>query len=246
MDENQTLDLSLKVAYRFAAEHGLEREAEGTRTMPIDWDLKAKSSVRRGYIVDLFEKHNLFDLFRDQHWAFGKTEAGEQKRKRYLSLKARYEDFLAGRGGEVAEAEAEAEEVEQEFPLEADLRDFLAANLSIIEPGLRLYQDEGRTGIEYAIDDGRIDILGLDAAARFVVIELKISRGRNKTIGQLLYYMGWVDEHLGKGPCRGIIVAREISDDLAVAIQRVPGVSLYRYRMSVSVEQVSRQAKAEA
>jgi len=50
-----------------------------------------------------------------------------------------------------------------------------------------------------------------DKADRFVVFELKVTRGRNKALGQLLYYMGWVDKHLGKGPCRGIIVAREIS-----------------------------------
>ena len=30
---------------------------------------------------------------------------------------------------------------EQEFPLEADLRDFLAHNLSVIEPGLQLYRE---------------------------------------------------------------------------------------------------------
>ena len=67
----------------------------------------------------------------------------------------------------------------------------------------------------------------------------RLARGRNKALGQLLYYMGWVDKHLGKGACRGIIVAREISDDLVLAAQRVQGVSLYRYKLSVSVERVS-------
>jgi len=89
------------------------------------------------------------------------------------------------------------------------------------------------------VDEGRIDILARDKSGRFVVFELKVSRGRNKTLGQILYYMGWVDNHLGKGPCRGIIIAKDISDDLILATQRVQGVSLYRYKLSVSVEQVT-------
>ncbi len=240
MNNEQTEALSLRAAYRFAAEHGIGQEAEKIRMMPIDWDLKIKSSVRRGYMVDLLEKHNLLDLFKDEYWAYGKTLAGEQKRKRYLSLKARYEDFLAGKGGdEAADEQGEAEEAEQQFAVESDLRDFLANNLSIIEPGLRLYEREGQTGIEYAIDDGRIDILAVDKTGRLVVIELKVSRGRNRSVGQLLYYMGWIDQHLAKEPCRGMIIAREIPDDLILAVQRVPGVSLYRYNLSVSVELVT-------
>ncbi|MFZ1932342.1 MAG: endonuclease NucS domain-containing protein, partial [Thermoguttaceae bacterium] len=124
---------------------------------------------------------------------------------------------------------------EQQFAAEADLRDFLADNPTCIEPGLRLYEAEGRSGIEYAIDDGYIDLLMIDREGKFLVIELKLGRGRNKTVGQLLYYMGWVDEHLGSAPCRGMIIAKEISDDLRVAARRVPGVSLCRYTMSVAV-----------
>jgi hypothetical protein len=36
-----------------------------------------------------------------------------------------------------------------------------------------------------------------------------------------------------------MIVAKEIPDDLILAVQRVPGVTLYRYSLSVSVELVS-------
>ena len=81
MEEDQTRALSLRLAYRFAAEHNLEREAEDIRKMPIDWNLKTTSSVRRGYMVDLFEKHGLLDAFQDQHWSYGKTPSGEQKKK---------------------------------------------------------------------------------------------------------------------------------------------------------------------
>jgi RecB family endonuclease NucS len=80
--------------------------------------------------------------------------------------------------------------------------------------------------------------LAIDNVDRFVVSELKPARGRTKALGQLLYYMAWVDNHLGNGPSRGIIVAKEISDDLVLAAQRLQGISLYRYTLSVSVERV--------
>lgn len=121
----------------------------------------------------------------------------------------------------------------------ASSRDFLARNLECVEPELQLYHQAGRDGVEFPVDDGRIDILAVDKAGRFVVFELKLGRGRNKALGQLLYYMAWVDKHLGKGACRGIIIAKEISDDLVLAVQRMQDVSLYRYRLSVSVERVS-------
>jgi len=82
--------------------------------------------------------------------------------------------------------------------------------------------------VEFPVDDGEIDILATDRQQRFVVFELKLAGGCNKVLGQLLYHMGWVDKHLGNGPCRGIIVAKEISDDLISAAQRVKGVSLYQ------------------
>jgi hypothetical protein len=63
-----------------------------------------------------------------------------------------------------------------------------------------------------------------------------IPQGRNKTLGQLLYYMGWVDQHLGKGPCRGFIIASDITDELSIAVARVPGVSFAKYRMSFAIE----------
>jgi hypothetical protein len=246
-EQDQTEALSLRAAYPFAAEHGLQREGEEIRTMPIDWTLKIKSAVRRGHIVDLFERSGLLEAFKDRHWACGRTPGGERKRRWYLGLKARYDDFLSGRGADdTIEPGSEPEDSEQQFAVESDLRDFLANNLSIIESDLKLYRDGDRTGVEYSIDDGRIDILAVDRDNRPVVIELKVSRGRNRTIGQLLYYMGCVDEHLRKGRSRGVIVAREISDDLVVATQRVPEVSLFRYRLSVSIEPVTRTPRNPA
>lgn len=125
-----------------------------------------------------------------------------------------------------------------EFALEAHLRDFLAKNLDRIEPGLRLYATQERNGIEFAVDAGRIDLLAVDRNEKFVVIELKLSQGRNKALGQLLYYMGWVDKHLGEGPCRGFIIASDITEELSVAVSRVTGIKLAEYHMSFAIEPI--------
>lgn len=50
-----------------------------------------------------------------------------------------------------------------EFAYEADLRNYLAKNLSILEAGLKLYQDEGITGVKFPVGGQFIDILAVDA-----------------------------------------------------------------------------------
>jgi hypothetical protein len=220
----------------------LEREVNEIRDMVIEWDLSYSSTLRRGYIVDLFQKRGLLDQFNRAKWPFGNTAAGQRKMQRYLRIKQKYEDFIAGRApaSESAldeEAAADAHET-LEFALEAHLRDFLARNLDRIEPGLHLYAAEGQSGIEYPVDAGRIDLLAIDRAGKYVVFELKLSKGRKKALGQLLYYMGWIDENLGNGPCRGFIIASEINEELRIAVSRAPDVGLAKYKMSFAIEPI--------
>jgi RecB family endonuclease NucS len=122
-----------------------------------------------------------------------------------LRIKGEYEAFLEGRGPDAEGGDEGSSDPEQalEFAFEAHLRDFLAKNLDRIETGLRLYASPEHTGVEFPVDGGRIDLLAVDRNGKFVVIELKLSQGRNKTLGQLLYYMGWVDQHLGRGTLSG-------------------------------------------
>jgi hypothetical protein len=54
--------------------------------------------------------------------------------------------------------------------------------------------------------------------------ETKVSRGRNRALGQLLYYRAWVDKDLGKGPCRGMIMSTPECLELRGRLPRV-GVS---------------------
>ena len=129
-----------------------------------------------------------------------------------------------------------------EFAYESDLRDFLAKNPSVIEPGLQLYEEEGITGVEFPAGGGRsIDILAVDDKKRLVVIELKVARGYDHAVGQLLRYMAWIEKDLAEPgqAVRGIIAARKISDDLRLACSYLSArVSLYEYELSVTLRKV--------
>lgn len=145
--------------------------------------------------------------------------------------------------GPIDEVDGELDELEEPttFAYERDLQNFLAKNLPIIEPGLHLYEEDEVTGLEFPAGGRFVDILALDANGDYVVIELKVSRGYDRVVGQLLRYMAWV-EHYQAEPgqrVRGIIIAREISDDLRLACSRTPDIELFEYQLSVSLTPVA-------
>jgi endonuclease len=128
-----------------------------------------------------------------------------------------------------------------QFALEQDLQRYLAENLSILEPGLTLFEDEDISGLEYPAGGGRrIDILAVDKTGAFVVLELKVEKGYDRVVGQLLRYMNWVRKELAEPGqrVRGIIVCRTMSEDLRLACMSIPDVELFEYQLSVSVLKV--------
>lgn len=129
------------------------------------------------------------------------------------------------------------------FAYEKDLQNYLVRNLHVLEPGLKLYEEEGFNGVEYNAGGRFIDILAVDREDALVVIELKVSRGYDRVIGQLLRYMGWVEANLesDKG-IRGIIVANEITNDLVLATRHLPAVKLFQYGISFTVAEVLQNA----
>lgn len=231
----------VRPAYAFATENGLEKEATVIRKMPIKkWNRPIKTGVKRAYLANLFQQNNLLDAFIKKHWNEGLENSGVNYLKFIEKIKEDYETFLVD-----LDDGDDSEEDNQEnlaFPMENHLRDFLLENLDKIEPGLKLFVDQNEvSGKEYRIDggSGRIDILAIDKNNKLVVIELKVSNGKEKVLGQILCYMGWVDENLGMGTCRGIIIANEISQALRLGAARVPDIQLAHYKMKFSVEPVT-------
>jgi hypothetical protein len=142
---------------------------------------------------------------------------------------------------EPTEGELPDEEKGQGFVLEKHLQDFLTKNMSIIEPGLRLYEDKesGKNGSEYPVDGRYIDILALDKNDNFVVIELKVSKGYDRVVGQLLRYKNWIKRYMPENGqnvrVRGIIICKEITDDLLLACYGLDDIELFEYDLFVKL-----------
>lgn len=136
---------------------------------------------------------------------------------------------------------ADAQPGSSEFLLERDLQRYLAENLECIESGLSLYEEDGIRGIEFEAGGGRrIDILAVDKSGGFVVLELKVSKGYDRVVGQLLRYMNWVRQNFAEPGqrVRGMIICRTMSEDLRLACANMADVELFEYQLSVAVTKV--------
>ena len=105
-----------------------------------------------------------------------------------------------------------------------------------------MYVDETEaiTGIEVEAGGRRIDILAIDRNDCLVVLELKVFKGYDRVVGQLLRYVSWVRKELANPgqKVRGIVLCRNMTEDLRLACAGVPSVELFEYQLSVTVKQV--------
>ncbi len=104
-----------------------------------------------------------------------------------------------------------------------------------------MYADEGITGVEFPVGGRFIDLLALDSSGNYVVIELKVSKGYDRAVGQLLRYINWIKiNQADEGQSvRGIIIAKNISEDLRLACAGLTDIKLFEYELAVSVKPVA-------
>ncbi|MFC2166955.1 endonuclease NucS domain-containing protein [Acidobacteriota bacterium] len=162
--------------------------------------------------------------------------------------KNEYGKLIVAQSGieDIHESDDESCEDESEmlFPVESHLRDFIAQNIETIQingKSLKLFLDEyNRDGIEYPTEVGPIDILAVDENGTFIVFELKLSRGMDRALGQILRYMGWIKANLAQGKSvKGVIVAKAIDQKLKYATSITPNISLFEYVLDFKIQQVS-------
>ncbi|HKP73692.1 MAG TPA: endonuclease NucS domain-containing protein, partial [Pyrinomonadaceae bacterium] len=125
---------------------------------------------------------------------------------------------------------------ESQFALEAHLEEFIDKNWKHIDFGADLirYETDEQSGRQFPAGTWSIDFLCTDkSSGDFVVIELKRGRSSDSAVGQVLRYIGWVDENLAKPgqKTRGIIIAKEVDDALKYAVKELTNVKVLTYKV---------------
>jgi hypothetical protein len=234
--------LPLRLAWGFLEANGLATEATEIRKSPEHLG-SYTTSLKRAKIVSLLRRKDLLQIFIETNWRFALTAEGKKKLSWYDQIYSRYETSGAAAAPSTNAAADDETEAGTEFALEEQLRDYLAANLGILEPGLSLWPVENGDAVEFQVDDQgpsrRIDILAKDRAGLPVVIELKVSRGHEKTVGQALYYRARIKHRFGAKRVRIFIVAAEISPELRDAASEVSDVFLFAYSLAVKVTPIT-------
>jgi restriction system protein len=160
----------------------------------------------------------------------------------YLSQHAAELDALTG--GEVRQIVTVADEdVESplSFVLEQHLEDFLVSNWEHTDLGKKydlLTIDGEMVAQQFPTDTGPIDILAQSKDGKeLLVIELKRGRVSDRVVGQILRYMGSVNEMDETKTVRGIIIGTDDDQKFKRALSMTPNIDFYRYEVTFKLKQ---------
>jgi hypothetical protein len=96
-----------------------------------------------------------------------------------------------------------------------------------------LYKEWELREVEYETGAiGRIDLLTHHRnEPRWRVIELKLLKSNDETVGQLLRYMGWVKENLSTEDekIEGLIIVKSADESIRYALRCVPNIHMMKY-----------------
>ena len=234
--------LPLRLAYAFLGAKALATVADEIRTSQERLG-GYHTTLKRAKMVALLRRKNLLDEFVKTKWRFGLTEKGKKQLNWFDHIYSKYQQSGGTTGPSELAPEDETDEASTKFVLEEQLRDYLADNLTILETGLSLWPVENGDAVEFQVDEQgpseEIDILAKDRGGLPVVIELKVSRGHERTVGQALYYRARIKQRFGSGKVRIFIVAAEITPELRAAASEVSDIHLFEYTLAVKVTPIA-------
>ena len=115
----------------------------------------------------------------------------------------------------------------------------LHRNFHRLFPNLKYFDEEEQVPKNGQYDTqtvGIMDMLCIDEKKNFVVIEIK-RQATDKTIGQILRYMGWTKEELCKDgqTVSGIIVAERKDIQLEFAMKIIPSVKFLKLGLTITL-----------
>lgn len=117
----------------------------------------------------------------------------------------------------------------------------LHRNFHRLFPKLKYFDDEEQIPKNGQYDTqtvGIMDILAIDEKGNFVVIEIK-RQATDKTIGQILRYMGWTQEELCKDGQKvsGLIVAERKDIQLEFALKVITNVRFMKLSLTITLNE---------
>ena len=140
---------------------------------------------------------------------------------------------------EPAPAEAEASSL---TPDPRQVRDLLAEDPELLEPGLALVRDaRSPSGVDYPTEVGSIDLLARDAGGALVVVTVAKGDSGSDLVADILQRIGWVRKHVAKTRegVRGVVVMDEAPANLSYAAAAVADTVAFRtFRLKLSFEKV--------
>ena len=128
------------------------------------------------------------------------------------------------------------------FAMEKHLEDFLVANWAQTDLGknYKIYEEDNeRVGQQYPTDTGAMDILAVSKDKKsLMVVELKRGRASDVVVGQILRYMGYVQDVLAEEgqSVKGVIIAQKDDQKIRRALAMVQNIEFYRYEVSFKLK----------
>ncbi len=220
-----------------------QKYADGTQTAQIHRVKKVEEYY--GDLEEHFQKNSYQDVINSLQY----TTSDERENKpnpskikfngnvrnnlqSYKNAAVRYRKFLSGDDFREIPTEPQDnslgdnindEYINQKFSLERDMQAILRQNIKNLDPNLKIIDD----GAERSVNSGFIDITCEDNNG-VVVVELKAGKADSRAIGQILGYMGDLQEEDGNH-VRGILVAHDFDKRTKAAARIVPTLELKKY-----------------
>ena len=148
---------------------------------------------------------------------------------------------LSETDGEPTTSVKTAEEQKFEVLEVQHYQSLLHRNFHKLFPKLKYFDEEEQIPKNGQYDTqtvGIMDILAIDEKGNFVVIEIK-RQATDKTIGQILRYMGWTQEELCKDGKKvtGLIVAERKDIQLEFALKVIPIVKFMKLGLTITLNE---------